>query len=214
MAKGVWILHKGFRRIKNKFMTEFWYRHLFYRIGRKSSVSHPFYTENPELIQLGDKVYIGPYCRIEAYPPDGMSRRKKPTLTIGNRVTMEHAVHISCAESLVIEDDVMIAGRCYISDNNHSFDPLGPPYKKQPASSKHTRIGKGVWLGQNVCILAGADVGEGSVIGAGSIVNGYIPAYSIAVGTPARVIKRYNFDTQAWVKSDGKEINVLRQVQL
>lgn len=213
MAKGVWLLHKGLRRVKNKLMTVMWYRHLFYRIGRKTSVSHPFYTENPELIQLGEKVYIGPYCRIEAYPPEGIGRRKKPTLIIGNRVTMEHGVHISCAESLVIEDDVMIAGRCYISDNNHSFDPLGPSYKKQPPSSKHTRIGSGVWLGQNVCILAGADVGEGSVIGAGSVVNGYIPPYSIAVGSPARVVKRYSFETKSWIKSDGKEINMLRHVQ-
>jgi len=214
MAKGVWLLHKGLRRIKNKLITEFWYRHLFHRVGRKTSVSHPFYTENPELIQLGDQVYIGPYCRIEAYPPEETGRTDQPTLKIGNRVSMEHAVHISCCESLVIEDDVMIAGRVYISDNNHSFDPLGPSYKLQSASSKHTRIGKGVWLGQNVCILAGSDVGEGSVIGAGSVVNGYIPPYCIAVGSPARVVKRYNFETQTWVKSDGKEINVLRQVQL
>lgn len=214
MTKGVWLLHKGLRRVKNKLITELWYKHLFYRSGRKTSVSHPFYTENPELIQLGEKVYVGPYCRIEAYPPEANERRIQPILKIGNRVTMEHGVHISCAESLIIEDDVMIAGRCYISDNNHSFDPLGPSYKNQSANSKPTRIGTGVWLGQNVCVLAGSDIGEGSVIGAGSVVRGHIPSYSIAVGSPARVVKRYSFESKAWIKANEMEIKEARYVRL
>lgn len=214
MIKGFWYLHKGMRRVKNKLITELWYKRLFYRAGRKTSVCHPFYTENPELIQLGDKVYVGPYCRLEAYYPASPKRSRKiqPILKIGNRVSMEHGVHISCAESLTIEDDVMIAGRCYISDNNHSFDPVGLSYKKQAANSKHTRIGAGAWLGQNVCILAGSDVGEGSVIGAGSVVNGHIPPYSIAVGAPARVVKRYSFKFNAWVRPDEYEANSLRSV--
>lgn len=206
-------LHKGLRRVKNKLYTGLWYRHLFYRIGPRSSVNPPFYTENPEFIQLGEKVYIGPYCRIEAYPPEANDGRKGPTLIIGNRVSMGHGVLISCAESLVIEDDVLIAGQCYISDNNHSFDPLGPPYAEQPANAKPTRIGEGVWLGQNVCILAGSDVGERSVIGAGSIVKGRIPPYSVAVGSPARVVRRYCFETKAWISADETETTVLRRVK-
>lgn len=206
-------LHKGFRRVKNKLYTELWYRHLFYRVGRRTSVSPPFYTENPGFIQLGQQVYVGPYCRIEAYPPEVKDGREAPILKIGNRVTMEHGVHISCAESLVIEDDVMIAGHCYISDNNHSFDPQGPSYKKQPSDSKRTRIGAGVWIGQNVCILAGADVGERSVIGAGSVVKGHIPSYSIAVGSPARVVRRYCFETKSWIKADELKTKVLRHVK-
>mgnify|MGYP001277036978 FL=1 len=212
MSRGVRFLHKGLRKARNKLYTVLWYRHLFYKVGSRSSVSPPFYTENPELIQLGERVYIGPYCRIEAYPPEGGAGA--PILKIGNRVTMEHGVHISCVESLVIEDEVMIAGRCYISDNNHSFDPLGPPYMDQPAASKRTRIGAGVWLGQNVCILAGADVGEGSVIGAGSIVKGRIPPYSIAVGSPARVVRRYCFETKSWIKEADAEVNEARYVRL
>lgn len=207
-------LHKGIRRVKNKLYTALWYRHLFYRIGSRSSISSPFYTENPEFVQVGEKVYIGPNCRIEAYPPEANEGNAGPTLIIGNRVTMENGVLISCGESLVIEDDVLIAGYCYISDNNHSFDPLGLPYREQPANTKPTRIGAGVWLGQNVCILAGSDVGERSVIGAGSVVKGYIPPYSVAVGSPARVVKRYSFETKSWIKAEGTETALLRRVQV
>ena len=213
MSRWVGRLHKGFRRMKNKLYTGLWYRHLFYRIGPRSSISPPFYTENPELIQLGEKVYIGPNCRIEAYPSQRNASNEEPMLIIGNRVTMEDGVLISCGESLVIEDDVLIAGRCYISDNNHSFDPLGLPYREQEADMKPTRIGAGVWLGQNVCILAGSDIGERSVIGAGSVVRGRIPPYSVAVGSPARVVKRYSFETKTWMKADETETATFRRVQ-
>ncbi|WP_373229845.1 acyltransferase [Cohnella sp.] len=100
---------------------------------------------------------------------------------------------------MIIEDDALIAGGCYISDNNHSIDPEGPQYAEQPLTFSPTTIGKGVWLGQNVCVLAGANIGERSIIGAGSVVRGIIPPYSIAVGAPARVIKRYSFKTKQWV---------------
>jgi len=59
-----------------------------------------------------------------------------------------------------------------------------------------------------VCVLAGSFVGERSIIGAGSVVNGYIPPYSIAVGAPARVVKSYNFETKQWDKVSKGESHI------
>jgi acetyltransferase-like isoleucine patch superfamily enzyme len=55
-----------------------------------------------------------------------------------------------------------------------------------------------VWIGANSVITAGVTIGKNAIIGAGSVVTKNIPAYSVAVGNPARVIKQYNFETAAW----------------
>jgi acetyltransferase-like isoleucine patch superfamily enzyme len=59
-------------------------------------------------------------------------------------------------------------------------------------------IGRHTWLGQNVVVLPGVAIGQHCIIGANSVVNSSIPDYSVAVGAPARVIKRYNRDTNQW----------------
>ncbi|QMV43234.1 acyltransferase [Cohnella cholangitidis] len=205
MAKWIGTLHGKLRSLMNKAFTLLWYRFLFHRIGEKSSISTPFYTYRPDAIGIGDQVSMGPACRLEAYPEDPLAPPQMPMLKIGNRVRLEHRVMITCLYSVVIEDDALIASGCYISDNNHSIDPEGPSYSQQPSTYAPTRIGKGVWLGQNVCVLAGSEIGEKSVIGAGSVVKGVIPPYSIAVGSPARVVKRYCFDTKTWVKAELRE---------
>lgn len=200
MSKFAHKLHKRARQLKNKLFMLLWYRFMFYKTGVFCSISQPLFTHKPEYIQLGNRVSIGPYCRIEAHPAQPGSRLLKPAVTIGDRVRIEHGVNISGQSALIIEDDVLISGGCYISDNNHSIDPEGPRYLEQPLTSAPTVIGKGAWLGQNVCILAGSYVGERSIIGAGSVVNGLIPPFSIAVGAPAHVIKKFNFETKQWDK--------------
>ena len=65
---------------------------------------------------------------------------------------------------------------------------------------KETKISDGVWLGENVSVLPGSHIVEKTIIGANSVVNGDIPPYSIAVGSPAKVIKKYNFQNKSWEK--------------
>ena len=61
-----------------------------------------------------------------------------------------------------------------------------------------TRIGDNVWIGENVVVLPGADIGKGSIIGANAVVKGKIHDNSIAVGSPAHVVKKWNNDTENW----------------
>ncbi|WP_372632927.1 acyltransferase [Cohnella sp.] len=198
-------LHRRFRSLKDKAYTLLWYRFLFYRIGSRCSLASPLYTYRPDRIEIGHGVSFGPACRLETYPDERQASGRGAMLKIGNQVRLEHRVMISCLSSVILEDDVLVASGCYISDNNHSIDPEGPRYAEQPPRGAPTRIGKGVWLGQNVCVLAGSTIGERSVIGAGSIVKGEIPPYSLAVGSPARVVKRYCFETKRWVKAEVQE---------
>lgn len=207
MGKLIYKLLKRSKRVLNKLFMILVYRAVFYKTGKRCSISRPVFLHNPEYIQLGNRVSIGPFCRIEVEPEQPGHRLIKPIITIGDRVVIEHGVNIGGQRSLTIEDDVLIAGGCYISDNDHSIDPEGPRYLDQPLNAMPTTIGKGVWLGQNVCILAGSYIGERSVIGAGSVVKGYIPSYSIAVGAPARVVKTFNFETKLWDKVTYGELH-------
>ncbi|PIA86231.1 DapH/DapD/GlmU-related protein [Streptococcus parauberis] len=65
------------------------------------------------------------------------------------------------------------------------------------------QIDSDVWIGENVVILQGVKIGKGSIIGANSVVNKDVPEYSIVAGTPAKVIKQYNFEQQLWQKKES-----------
>jgi lipopolysaccharide O-acetyltransferase len=100
---------------------------------------------------------------------------------------------------------VLIASCVFISDHNHgrydeldmASSPAVPPADR-PLSSKPVRIGNNVWLGEYVCILPGVTIGDGSIIGASSVVTHDIPANSIAAGNPARVIRVFDSLTNSW----------------
>ncbi|WP_405373425.1 DapH/DapD/GlmU-related protein [Pseudobutyrivibrio sp.] len=95
----------------------------------------------------------------------------------------------------------MIASNVLICSENHGIDPESTtPYMSQPLISKPVSIGEGSWIGEMVCILPGVHIGKKCIIGAGSVVTKSIPDYSIAVGNPAKVIKKYNFKTHNWEK--------------
>jgi len=115
----------------------------------------------------------------------------KPVLSIGNRVFLGHDVEISCNREVVIEDDVMVAGCCRISDNDgHSVDMERringmPP---SPDEVHPVRICRGAWIGFRSFILKGVTVGEGAVVGANSVVTRDVPPHTVVAGSPARVV--------------------------
>jgi acetyltransferase-like isoleucine patch superfamily enzyme len=74
------------------------------------------------------------------------------------------------------------------------------PISKQAVNTKLIEIGDDSWIGANAVITAGSKIGKHCVIGAGAVVTGIIPDYSIAVGNPARIIKKYNTLTHTWEK--------------
>ena len=115
-----------------------------------------------------------------------------PRLVIGNRVSIGHQVTISCNREVVIEDDVLIAGQCTITDNDgHPVDAeqrcAGAPPPAE--STRPVRICRRAWIGAGVVILKGVTIGEDSIVGAGSVVTSSVPAGTIVAGNPARVIR-------------------------
>lgn len=109
------------------------------------------------------------------------------------------------AGKLTIGDNCLFASDVFISTEDHGMIPGGEKYIEQPLTSKDVTIENNCWIGEKVCILAGVHVGQWSIIGSGAVVTHDVPEYSIAVGNPARVIKRFNFQSWAWEKVTGED---------
>lgn len=99
-----------------------------------------------------------------------------------------------------IADHVMTAQNVVISGMNHSYEDVHVPPTMQKVTTSQIKISENVWIGANSVITSGVTIGRHSIIGAGSVVTKDIPEYCVAVGNPARLIKKYNQDTKVWEK--------------
>jgi acetyltransferase-like isoleucine patch superfamily enzyme len=165
---------------------------------------------NPACISIGDDVSLGPGCLLNAirrYPgafmagaPDVERQDFEPSIRIGHRVSATGYLTIGAVDAVVIEDDALLASHIFIGDNLHGTDRIDLPYKYQPlARIAPVTIGRGCWIGEHVVILPGVTVGEFAIVGANSVVTDSIPPRSVAVGAPARVIRRWSDQEAGWV---------------
>ena len=99
---------------------------------------------------------------------------------------------------VTIGNDVMFAQNIVLSGLNHGYEDITIVPHKQPVTKKKIIIEDEVGIGANSVVVAGVTIGKHSVIAAGSIVTKDIPAYSVAAGNPARLIKQYNPDSGIW----------------
>ena len=95
---------------------------------------------------------------------------------------------------------VMLAQHVVVSGLNHGYEDVNTPPRLQKVITKPIVIEDNVWIGANSVITAGVTIGRNAVIGAGSVVTKDVPAFSVAAGNPARIIKRYNHQTSSWQK--------------
>ncbi|MHA6533610.1 acyltransferase [Paenibacillus sp. BAC0078] len=110
-------------------------------------------------------------------------------IVIGNNVDIGKDTVIFSHNKVSIGDNTSIAAQCFIIDSNHGFE-RNKLIREQPLNSKEIIIGEDVWIASGCKIIKGAEIKDGSVIGAMSLVNSLIDENTIAVGVPAKVIKR------------------------
>lgn len=131
-----------------------------------------------------------------------------PRITIGSHVRISQFVHIAATNRVEIGDDVLIGSGVIITDHNHGqykrthSSPMSSPASRPLDSDLQITIGARVWLGDGVVVTPGSSIGEGSVIGANSVVIGQIPAFAVAVGAPAVVKKKFDFSTNQWSEAE------------
>ena len=178
-----------------------YYKMCFRHYGKHTLILRPLLVEGKKDISIGDRTFIYDQVWLAAMP---LTENKNPELRIGNNCGLGHFNHIYATNRIIIEDSVLTADRVYISDTLHTYEEPSVPIKEQKVRSpKEVVIGEGSWIGENVSII-GASVGKHCVIGANAVVTHDIPDYSVAVGIPARVIKRYDAETQKWIKVEDK----------
>ncbi|HTD39744.1 MAG TPA: DapH/DapD/GlmU-related protein [Mucilaginibacter sp.] len=158
-------------------------------------VQAPVVITGAKHITIGKSFVANRNLRLQAIT-DYMGVNYNPQINIGNNVLVNPNCHITALKKITIGDNVLIASNVFISDHSHGrsdFTDLStPPALRQLNSKGEIRIGNNVWIGQNVTILADVNVGDNVIIGANAVVTKDIPANSIVIGNPARVIRSIN----------------------
>lgn len=103
-----------------------------------------------------------------------------------------------------IGNHVNLAQNVTVTGLNHNYQNIEKRIDEQGVSTLPVTIEDDVWIGANAVVLPGVTVGTHSVVAAGSIVSRNIPPYSICAGSPARIIKTYNFETKEWEQAKLK----------
>ena len=142
-----------------------------------------------------NKFYIGQDSTIEDFSTinNGVGN-----INIGDRTRI--GISNVLIGPVTVGNDVMFAQNVVLSGLNHSFEDVTLPPADQPVTTSAITVEDEVWIGANSIITAGVTVGKHSIIGSGSVVTKNVPPYSVTVGNPARVIKKYNFDNKSWDK--------------
>lgn len=192
------MIYSMIKRIYSK-INYIFFRLLFARnmleCGRHSFAEIPFRIDGEKFIRIGECSVMQARSWLYCKPVDEFS----VGVQIGARCILGYNNHITAVREVIIEDDVLTANNVYISDNLHEYGDINLPIIRQPIGFKGAvRIGRGSWLGENVCVI-GATVGRNCVIGANAVVTHDVPDYSVVVGAPGRVIRQYDHQQKCWV---------------
>jgi acetyltransferase-like isoleucine patch superfamily enzyme len=197
LALNRWLLHHGAVRPGTSRGNEFG------TLGSGTWISHPI---GPQYglgsVHIGKDCLIGQYTVLTVgYGPDDPNIPARG-LVIGDRCVIGARTILTSHGSISIGDDVWFGQSIFVSDASHGYQDPETPIGDQLDDHQPVSIGSGTWIGHGAVILPGAQIGRQVVIGAGSVVRGVIPDHSIAVGVPAKVVRRLKPGV-GWVATNG-----------
>ena len=181
------------------------YPNLFKHVGKSVIFGKGLVLRHPKRIVLGDRAALDDGSLLDASGSEAgitlgndviVSRNcvvqaKTASVVIGDRTDIGCNVVITSSGGIEIGHSVLIAGNCYIGGGRYNMDRTDIPMMDQGLHTKGpVVIEDDVWLGAGATVLDGVRIGKGCVVGAGAVVTKDLPAYAIAVGTPAKVIKQ------------------------
>ncbi len=184
IQQSLYILRNRLIKRSYFFITTLWLKLNGMKIGkgtRLSKCNAPW----PHQISIGNN------CTLENnifFKYDGIWNAG-PSIIINDNVFIGNNCEFNIVNKITIESDCLIASGCKFIDHNHNFSSVSKLIREQVSTNKHIHIGSNVWLGYNVLVLMGVEIGEGSVVAAGSVVVKSIPPFEIWGGIPAKKIR-------------------------
>ena len=166
---------------------------------------------NPFVHKKGRHAIVRNRTRMDVFPYNNFNLGANSVIedfaTVNNgvgHVNIGHHTIVGMGNVIIgpvtIGNEVMLAQNIVISGLNHGYEDVTISPRQQKEICKQIIISDDVWIGSNVVITAGVTLGKHCIIGAGSVVTKDIPEFAVAVGNPAKVIKKYNPETKLWEK--------------
>ncbi|BCS95198.1 hypothetical protein DSLASN_08300 [Desulfoluna limicola] len=131
-------------------------------------------------ITLGKQCRFGRECEF--------TTEEKGKIMLGDNIRLNRGVTLTSYAQVRIGSFTIVGEFSSIRDANHGME-MGTPMRLQPHTSAPITIGRDVWIGRGSCILPGVTIGDGTIIGANSVVTQDIPSHTIAAGAPARILR-------------------------
>jgi len=182
---------KQYKESKCNILRSLWIRNAFHHCGSDLYIGRIGEIINPERISIGHRVSFGNNFIMIVNPRHKADNNAE--IVIGNDCCFGADNHFTCNCGITIGNHVLTGKRVTISDNNHGLSTREmmdlPPRLRQVVSKGPIHIGDRVWIGENAIILSGVSIGDGSIIAAGAVVTKDVPAYCVAAGNPAKIVK-------------------------
>lgn len=172
--------------------------------GKNTYIAKGVKILRPRRIELGKNVSIRSYATV-------ICVSAKAQIVLESGVDIGMFSRITAALKIHLGRNVLLGPNVFISDHNHKYVDILQPVTSQGIEvpdlvqkAGEVYIGDETWIGTNVVIVGAAYIGKHCIIGANSVVTHNIPDYSVAVGNPCNVIKKYDFLNKQWVRMNTK----------
>lgn len=167
-----------------------------------SYIGKPIFIKNLRRIFIGKRVRIFPGSRIEVVD-------KNASIVFKENISIGQNFHITSASTLEIGKNTLILENVMITNIDHEYQEIDKHILEQPLIVQETQIGENCFIGYGAVIQAGTILGKQCIVGANAVVRGHFKDYSVIVGVPAKVVKRYDIKKRIWRKtnSDGAFID-------
>lgn len=180
------------------------YPGLLGRCGRNVVFGVNVVLRHPHKIELGDGVIIDDNCLLDAKGRDNAGIRigpgvylgrnsilscKNGDIDLGARVNIGFNCEVFSGSRVTLGADTLVAAYCYFIGGDHNPQDIDASVTQQGSRSQGITIGEKCWFGAGVKVLDGLTVGNNSIVGAGAVVTRDVPAYAVAIGIPARVVR-------------------------
>jgi len=156
----------------------------------------PSYLGSPVILIGSRNIFID--RRVRILPGLRAETHHGGTIYIEENVSIGQDFHITAMGDLTIGAGTVITGCVMVTDVDHEYRDITRNVLQQKFIHSRTQIGRNCFLGMGARIQAGTILGDGCVVGTNAVVRGEFPAHCVIVGAPARVVKRYNFDSNIW----------------